>query len=167
MQAVLMHKTGIGQDSHRFEQEGSTKPLVLGGVIIPGIPGLHGNSDADVVLHALTNAISGVTSVNILGEVSDKLCLEQGITDSTAFLKEAIKHLKGFRISHISLSIEAYRPKLAPFISMMKTSIANLSNLKPDNVGITATSGEQLTAFGKGEGIQVIAIVSVSDGKDI
>ena len=66
--------SAIGQDSHRFELENPAKPLILGGLTITGSPGLAGNSDADVVLHALTNAISGLSGINI-GKVSDKLCL--------------------------------------------------------------------------------------------
>ena len=75
-------KTGIGQDSHRFEPEGSSKSLMLGGVHIAGLPGLEGNSDADVVFHAICNAVSGINGINILGDISDTLC-KQGITDSS------------------------------------------------------------------------------------
>ena len=66
-------KTGIGQDSHRFDIENKNKPLILGGVIFPHETPLQGNSDADVVLHAITNAISGITGVNILGKIADDL----------------------------------------------------------------------------------------------
>ena len=72
-------KVAIGQDSHRFDFENTEKKLVLGGVIFEGEPPLEGNSDADVILHSVTNAVSGVTCVNILGGISDELCLEQGI----------------------------------------------------------------------------------------
>ena len=74
-----MIRVAIGQDSHRFEPDGSDKKLILGGVVIEGCPGLSGNSDADVVLHALTNAVSGITCVNILGEEADRMC-RQGVT---------------------------------------------------------------------------------------
>ena len=156
-----MQACGIGQDSHRFEPEGSGKPLMLGGVRIDGCVGLAGNSDADVVLHALTNAISGVTGVNVLGEVSDGLCLKQGITDSAAYLRRALESLGGRRISHVSISVEGKRPILAPHIGAIRDRIAALLGLTPDDVGLTATSGEGLTAFGKGEGIQALAIVTV------
>ncbi|HPQ19759.1 MAG TPA: 2-C-methyl-D-erythritol 2,4-cyclodiphosphate synthase, partial [bacterium] len=65
-------KTGIGQDSHKFVSAKKEKPLILGGIIFEGEKGLEGNSDADVVLHSITNAISGITGKNILGEISDK-----------------------------------------------------------------------------------------------
>jgi 2-C-methyl-D-erythritol 2,4-cyclodiphosphate synthase len=155
-----MIKTALGQDSHRFEKKTGDKKLVLGGVIIRGCPGLVGNSDADVVLHALTNAISGISGVNILGARSDFLCLTKGAIDSTLYIKEALETLGEYGITHISISIEAFRPKLACHIPSMKKSIAKICGVSDSDVGITATSGEQLTAFGKGEGIQVFAIVT-------
>lgn len=153
-------KTGLGQDSHRFVQD-TSRPLILGGVIFENAPALQGNSDADVMLHALTNAISGVTGVNILGEISDKLCLEQSITDSRVYVQEALNYLKEWKICHVSFSIEAKVPKMSPKIAEMKASIAHLLNLTVDDVGITATTGEGLTDFGRGEGIQVFCIVTV------
>lgn len=155
-----MVKIGIGQDSHKFESSPSIKPLLLGGIVIPGAPGLSGNSDADVVLHALTNAISGVSCVNILGKISDTLCLVDGIADSSVYLKKALETLKDFQISHISVSIECKKPKLEKFIEDIRTSLSKLLSVGPSDVGITATSGEGLTAYGRGEGIQVFAIVT-------
>ena len=70
-------RVGIGQDSHKFDFNDKSKKLILGGVVFENHPPLEGNSDADVVLHAITNAISGVTCVNILGKISDELCLEK------------------------------------------------------------------------------------------
>ena len=70
-----MFRVAIGQDSHRFSDAEENKKLVLGGIFIENCPGLKGNSDADVVLHAITNAISGISCVNILGKRADELCL--------------------------------------------------------------------------------------------
>jgi 2-C-methyl-D-erythritol 2,4-cyclodiphosphate synthase len=156
-----MYFSAIGQDSHRFEPEGSDKPLTLGGIIIPGCVGLAGNSDADVVLHAITNALSGIHGTPVLGRIADDLCLRQGIKESAVYLKKAIEHLKSCAVVHISISIEAQRPKLADHLSAMRESIASLCNVPVEHIAITATSGEGLTAFGRGEGIQVFAIVSV------
>ncbi len=153
-------RVGIGQDSHAFDTENPSKKLVLGGILIENSPGLKGNSDADVVLHAITNAISGVTGVNILGERSDYLCLEKGITDSAEYVKDALRFLRKGKILHVSISIEAQKPKLAPHIEPMKNRIAELLGISPNAVGITATSGEGLTAFGLGKGIQVLAVVT-------
>ncbi len=152
----------IGQDSHRFDFANPHKKLLLGGLEIPGAPPLLGNSDADVVLHALTNAVSGLTGVNILGAVSDELCLNQGISDSRVYLREALQHLGELRLLHASLSIECKTPKLSPHIPAMKAEIAGLLGLSVTQIGITATSGEGLTDFGRGEGIQVLAILSAA-----
>jgi len=155
----MVVKTGLGQDSHRFEAEGSSKPLILGGVTIGGCPGLAGNSDADVVLHALTNAVSGVTGVNVLGSTSDDMC-KKGVVDSAEYLRVALQSLDALCITHVSVSIEAKRPHLSTHIPAMKQSLARLLSLTERDVGITATSGEGLTAFGRGEGIQAFVVVT-------
>lgn len=155
-------KIGIGQDSHRFDFKNKNKKLILGGVVFEGHVPLDGNSDADVILHSITNAISGITCVNILGGVSDKMCLEQGITDSRAYLAEAMRYLGGCKITHVSISIECLTPKITPKISEIRHSIAKLLNLEENCVGITATTGEGLTLFGRGEGIQVISCVTAA-----
>lgn len=159
-----MTKTGIGQDSHAFigNNNDNDKPLVLGGVAFENAQGLRGNSDADVILHSLTNAISSITGKNILGAKADELC-QQGITDSAEYLKLALQDLSGWNIDHIAIAIECLTPKISPKIDALKSNIARLTNVKISDVGITVTTGEGLTAFGKGEGIQVFSIISVSD----
>ena len=158
-----MYKTGIGQDSHRFEDQPGSKPLVLGGIHIAGYPGLVGNSDADVVLHALTNAISGISGKNILGRISDEMCLVNGITDSRAYLVKALETLEEYRIVHVSITIEGKRPKFEPHIEEMKKNIAGLLSLQASQIGITATSGEGLPAFGRGDGLQVFVVATAAD----
>lgn len=156
-----MIRVAIGQDSHRFEPDGSDKKLILGGVVIEGCPGLSGNSDADVVLHALTNAVSGITCVNILGEEADRMC-RQGVTDSRAYLKAAMGRMeKGSRILHVSISIEALRPRLSPHIERIRTSLAELLWIDRGSIGITATTGEGLSEFGKGTGIFCTVILTM------
>ena len=152
-------KTGIGQDSHAFEDVPG-KPLILAGIKLDHPMGLKGNSDADVVLHSITNAISSITGNNILGSVADQLC-QEGVTDSSNFLKLALDDLEGWRISHIAITIECLKPKISPQIDSMKKSIAKLCYINKTDVGITATTGESLTEFGKGEGIQAITIITV------
>jgi 2-C-methyl-D-erythritol 2,4-cyclodiphosphate synthase len=155
-----MYISAIGQDSHRFEPEGSGKPLILGGVTIPECPGLAGNSDADVVLHAVTNAVSGLHGTPVLGRIADDLCLKQGIKDSAVYLAKAMELLTEYKLVHVSISIEAKRPHLSEHVPRLRESIARLLSLQTTHVAITATTGEGLTSFGKGEGIQVIVIVS-------
>lgn len=159
----------IGQDSHRFVPvDASGRPtdrkdnqqLILGGCIIPDGRPLMANSDGDVLLHALTNAVSGITCVNILGETADRLCLEEGIKDSRKYLELALQTLTDQSITHVSFSIECRTPRLAAHIENMRSSIADLLKIAPRSVGITVTSGEGLSAFGKGEGIMVFCSVT-------
>ena len=156
-----MNISSIGQDSHRFVAEGINKPLILGGITIDNCNGLDGNSDADVVLHAVTNAISGISCINILGKISDDLCLKDGITDSKVYLQRAIETLGVYKMVHVSISIEAKRPHLSKHLPEMRKSVGVLLGLDTHHVGITATTGEGLTAFGKGDGIQAIVILTV------
>jgi len=153
-------KTGLGQDSHAFDTTQS-KPLILAGVEFNHPQGLRGNSDADVILHSLTSAISSITGKNILGARADELC-QQGITDSAEYLKLALNDLNDWHIEHIAISIECLVPKISPKIEALKSKLARLMNTQIDNIGITATTGEGLTAFGRGEGIQVLSIITVS-----
>ncbi|HEY9062094.1 MAG TPA: 2-C-methyl-D-erythritol 2,4-cyclodiphosphate synthase [Pseudobacteroides sp.] len=155
-------RVAIGQDSHRFDFNDNEKKLVLGGVTFEGEPPLQGNSDADVILHSVTNAISGITCVNILGKISDDLCLKDGITDSRVYLEEALKYLNNHKIVHLSISIECQRPKITPKISQIRNSLSKLLNIPEDSIGITATTGEGLTQFGQGLGIQVFSCITTT-----
>ncbi len=152
-------KTGIGQDSHRIGDD-MNKPFILGGIEFPGLPGLKGNSDADAVMHAITNAISGITGVNIIGKESDRMCLEDGIDDSAVYLLEALKYLGDFRLTHLSISIECKKPMITPMIDAMRQRLSEILPIEPQDIGITATTGEGLTDFGRGEGVQAFAVVT-------
>lgn len=152
-------KVAIGQDSHRFDFESKTRKLILGGIIFENSTPLAGNSDADVVLHSITNAISGITCKNILGKIADDMC-KSGITDSEEYLKEALKYLNE-KIIHLSISIECKTPKISPKIEEMRTNVARILKITPSQVGITATTGEGLTEFGKGNGISCFSIITV------
>lgn len=153
-------RTGIGQDSHRFLHEGETKPCILGGVIFEHVPGFQANSDGDVIFHALCNAISSLTGVIILGKKADELLEKKGITDSRVYLDEALKTLGNQHITHVAITVEAKRPKFLSKIPALKESIADALGLDPTQVGITATSGEGLTDFGLGEGLQCFCIIT-------
>lgn len=155
-------RTGIGQDSHRFLPQNSTKPCILAGLIFDDVPGFLANSDGDVVFHAICNAISSITHVLILGDIADELCLKGGITDSEVYIVEAMKTLKGHqKITHVAITLEAKKPKFKHRLHEMRKNIARVMGLDIDQVGITATTGEGLTDFGCGDGVQCFAIVTV------
>ena len=93
------------------------------------------------------------------------LCLDEGITDSTVYLREAQATLGNWQLSHVSISIEGKRPRFAPVIAAMKARLSELTGLAPSDIGLTATSGEGLTAFGRGEGLQAFCIVTAKRNK--
>ena len=153
-------KVAIGQDSHRIDYNNSSKKLILGGIEFEEDYSIIANSDGDVVLHAITNAISGITCKNILGNTTDDMCNKKGIKNSEEYVKEALKYLKE-KIIHVSISIECKLPKINPKVEEMRKNIARILNINKNCVGITATSGEGLTEFGKGNGINVFVCITV------
>jgi 2-C-methyl-D-erythritol 2,4-cyclodiphosphate synthase len=156
-------KTGIGLDSHRFVEGESDRPLVLGGLVFEDAPALSGNSDADVILHAVTDAISGVTGRTVIGAVADALC-QKGVTDSKEYLKLALGDLGDWRISHLSLALECLRPRIDPKVPALRESLAGLLGIEVGDVCITATTGEGLNDCGRGLGIHATAVLTVVRG---
>jgi 2-C-methyl-D-erythritol 2,4-cyclodiphosphate synthase len=156
-------RTGIGQDSHRFLPVDTSKPCIIAGLIFEDAPGFNANSDGDVVFHSICNAITSLTGVLILGGIADDLCLKDGITDSEVYLREAMKTLNKQKVTHVSLAIEAKKPKFLHRLLEMRENIARVMGLQVSEVGITATSGEGLTDFGCGEGVQAFAVVTTQE----
>ena len=153
-------KTGIGLDSHRFAEDGSGRPLVLGGLVFDDAPALSGNSDADVILHAVTDAISGVTGRTVIGAVADAMC-KDGIIDSRAYLRVALDDLGDWQICHLSIALECLRPKIDPKVPALRESLAGLLGIDVGDVCITATTGEGLSDCGRGLGIHASAVLTV------
>ncbi|MEO0510504.1 MAG: 2-C-methyl-D-erythritol 2,4-cyclodiphosphate synthase [Verrucomicrobiota bacterium] len=152
-------KTGLGFDSHRFIEGESGRPFVLGGLVFDDAPALDGNSDADVMLHALTDAIGGITGKTVIGKVADEMC-RGGITDSKEYLKVALADLGDWQISHVSIVLECLRPKIDPKVPALRESIAGLLGIAIDDVCITATTGEGLTECGRGLGIHASVVLT-------
>ncbi|MDQ6619877.1 MAG: 2-C-methyl-D-erythritol 2,4-cyclodiphosphate synthase [Pseudomonadota bacterium] len=152
----------MGQDSHRFSSD-PTRKLVLGGVVVAQVPGLEGNSDADVVLHALCRALEQAIGTDLFSQYADEMS-QRGVQDSRIYVQVARTHVRdaGYRVNNVGVTIEALRPKIDPIRHDMKRSIAGLLGITERDVGINATTGENMTPFGKGEGIQAFAIVSLS-----
>jgi len=155
-------RVGFGQDSHRFSANKSKK-LVLGGYIVPNEIGLEANSDGDVVLHALFNAISSAIGERSISFYADNM-YKKGITDSKEYLKVILNKLneKNYQISNVSISIEASKPKLEKYTKKIQDSLSKILKLEKENIGITYTSGDGLTSFGRGEGMQGFAVVSLN-----
>lgn len=156
-----MFRVGFGQDSHKFS-EGKDKKLILGGVEIKGEKGMKANSDGDVIIHAICAGIEQALGRVNFSVYSDEMC-KIGITDSAEYLKVAMKHIKedGYNINNLGISVEAKRPKILPIEDKIKNRLAEILEIEKSQIGINATTGEELTAFGRGEGIQVFVIISL------
>jgi 2-C-methyl-D-erythritol 4-phosphate cytidylyltransferase/2-C-methyl-D-erythritol 2,4-cyclodiphosphate synthase len=158
-------RVGIGQDSHEFS---GVSGLVLGGVLLKNYSKLEANSDGDVILHAIFNALSQSLGEHSLGFYADSLCIKEKVTDSKKFLDIVLKKVakEKFKIGNLGLMIECKIPKIDPLVPQLKKSLSKILNIPTQKIGITATSGENLTTFGQGKGIQCFAIVSLmKDGK--
>ncbi len=156
-----MFRVGLGQDSHRFSQD-PTRKLVLGGVYIADVVGLDGNSDADVVLHALCRALEQAIGRDEFSRYADAMNA-RGISDSGEYVRVAAKRVAdaGYRVNNVGITIEARRPRIDAIREAMQASIASLLGVPLDVIGINATTGEDLTPFGQGLGVQAFAIVSL------
>ena len=156
-----MDRVGIGQDSHRFS---ANKPLILGGVQVAKAGGLAGDSDGDVILHSLCNALSSAMGGDSLSTWSDNMC-QKGIKDSKKYVETIFAKVKvqQYKVQNVSISMEAKKPFIElEAAAKMKKTIADLLGIGNGQVGITFTSGEGLTPFGKGLGVQAICIVLLS-----
>ena len=153
---------GIGQQMQRFTAIEGTTPCVIAGIVFDDIPGFQASSDGDVVFQALCNAISSLTGIQILNDIAKELRLSKGITDSEVYLQRAKELLNGKgTIAHVSISIEAKKPRFQERIEEMRKNTARVLNLSIDQVGITAISGAGLTDVGCGEGVSCTALLSI------
>src|SRR3989338_1335167 len=154
-------RIGIGQDSHKFSND-KNKKLVLGGFKIKNEIGFEANSDGDVILHALFNALSTAIGYKSLGFYADDMC-KKGITDSKKYIEFVLNKVKerNYKISNIAIMLEGKRPRIDERIDKIKTALSRLIKVKEENIGIAATSGNELTDFGKGLGMQCFAVVTL------
>lgn len=150
---------GLGYDVHRY---GNGRPLRLGGVEIPGAPGVLAHSDGDVLLHALMDAILGCAALGDIGQhFPDSDPALEGI--SSALLLDHVLELAtgaGIRICHVDLTIVAQRPRLAPWREEIRANVATLLGLAGEHVNLKATTEEGLGFTGREEGIKACAVVS-------
>jgi len=158
-------KVGIGYDVHALVAERS---LILGGVEIPHERGLLGHSDADVLVHAIMDALLGALALgDIGGHFPDHDPSYRGI--SSLSLLEHVMGLvesKGYRVGNLDSIIMAERPKLAPFIAKMRSNLSRAMNVEESCVSVKATTTERLGFVGREEGIGAQAIVSLKRLED-
>lgn len=157
-------RIGYGYDVHRLVE---ARPLLLGGVEIPHPRGLEGHSDADVLLHAIADAMLGAVAQGDIGRHFPDNDDTYRDMDSRVLLKKVNEILmqQGYRLGNIDSTIVAQKPRLAPYIEEMRQNIAQDTGLGIDRVSVKATTSEQLGFEGTGEGISARAVVTVTRGE--
>jgi 2-C-methyl-D-erythritol 4-phosphate cytidylyltransferase/2-C-methyl-D-erythritol 2,4-cyclodiphosphate synthase len=159
----MVSRTGMGFDVHAFAGEG---PVMLGGIAVPHSRGLAGHSDADVVLHAITDALLGAGGLGDIGEHFPPSDPTWRGMSSDRFLVHAAELLRarGAIIDHVDCTIIAEEPKVGPHRSAMRLKIAEILGLAPAQVSIKATTTEGLGFTGRREGIAAQAVASIRMG---
>jgi len=154
-------RIGHGYDAHRLVEG---RKLILGGVEIPFEKGLEGHSDADVLLHALADAILGAAALGDIGKLfPDNDPNTEGI-DSRIILREAVRRVReaGYNVENCDVTMIAQRPKLAPHIPQMRQNIADDLGIELSAVSVKATTEEHMGFTGSGEGMRCHAVVLLS-----
>jgi 2-C-methyl-D-erythritol 2,4-cyclodiphosphate synthase len=153
-------RIGQGYDCHALVEG---RKLIIGGVTIPHVTGLLGHSDADVLLHAITDALFGAAALGDIGRHFPDTAVEFAGADSRMLLREAVKRVAaaGFAIGNIDATIIAQKPKMAPHIPAMVANIAADLGVAIDSVNIKAKTNEKLGYLGREEGIAAEAVALI------
>ena len=151
-------RVGMGHDRHRLV---AGRPLILGGIHIEFVLGLDGHSDADVLLHAITDAVLGAASLGDIGEWFPDTDPKWSHTNSSLFLRAAIDEIRkqGWMIANLDCTIHAERPKLSPHKKSIEENIARLLDIDPTQVNVKAKTGEKIGPIGRQEAIDADAVV--------
>ncbi len=157
------NRTGLGYDIHRFSSD-PARPCWLGGVLFEGEIGLEGHSDADVVLHALVDALLGAISAGDIGQLFPNTDMAHKDRASSEFLIEAARLVGegGWSIGNLDIAIQAEKPKIMPRALDIRNRIASILGIELDRVSIKATTNEGMGSIGRSEGIAATAICSIS-----
>lgn len=155
-------RVGFGYDVHALV---TGRPLFLGGIEIPYPFGLQGHSDADVLLHAICDALLGAIGEGDIGKHFPDSDSQYKDIRSTVLLKKVTNKIKekGFRLVNIDATLVAQKPKLSGFISQMVNQIADVLEIEPGRVNVKATTTEGLGFAGRGEGIGAYAVALVEE----
>ncbi|MXW56462.1 MAG: 2-C-methyl-D-erythritol 2,4-cyclodiphosphate synthase [Gemmatimonadales bacterium] len=154
-------RTGVGYDSHRFDE---TRPLVLGGVEIPDAPGLKGHSDGDAVAHAITDAVLGAAGLGDIGALFPDTDPAYAGADSIELLASAVRRLRerGFRVVNVDATVVAERPRILPHTAAMRERLGEALGTGATGVSIKGKSNEGMGWIGRGEGLAAIAVATVA-----
>jgi 2-C-methyl-D-erythritol 2,4-cyclodiphosphate synthase len=158
MNTLPPFRIGQGYDCHALVEG---RPLILGGVTIPHVKGLLGHSDADALLHAITDALFGAVALGDIGRHFPDTDPAFAGADSRRLLREAVKRVRetGYLIGNVDATIIAQRPKMAPHIAAMVANVAEDLGIAASQVNIKAKTNEKLGYLGREEGIATEAVV--------
>lgn len=156
-----MFRIGFGYDAHRLTEG---RKLILGGIEIPYALGLEGHSDADVLTHAIMDALFGAMGSGDIGRHFPDIDPAYKNVSSLSLLKKAMENLnrEGFRLNNLDATIVAQAPKLAPYIPHMRKRLGETCEVHVDQINIKATTTEGMGFCGRGEGIAAYAVVSIA-----
>jgi 2-C-methyl-D-erythritol 2,4-cyclodiphosphate synthase len=157
---TMSFRIGFGYDVHRLEEG---RKLVIGGIHIPHHKGAVGHSDADVLIHAMCDAMLGAANLNDIGfhfPDNDRAYKE---IDSCILLEKVVDmlHQKGYAVGNIDSTVNLQKPKIAAFIQDMKAKLAKIIRIELDNISIKATTTEKLGFEGREEGVSAYAVVLI------
>ena len=152
--------TGIGWDSHRLVPG---RPLILGGVTIPHPEGLAGHSDADVLTHAIIDALLGAAGLGDIGRHFPDTDPRYAGADSLGLLRTALAAVTeaGWSVAHVDTTVVMERPKLAPHRDAIRDRLAAVLGLEPQRVNVKASTGEGMGFVGRGEGVAALAVATL------
>ena len=158
-----MVRTGLGFDTHAFAPG---RPLILGGVDIPHEEGLAGHSDADVLTHAVIDALLGAAALGDIGQHFPDTDPRFKDADSLELLRTVVVYLaeRGWEIGNVDATVVLERPKLAPYRDAIRASLAGALGLPEDTVNVKATTGEGMGFVGRGEGAAALAVATLERG---
>ena len=156
-------RVGTGYDAHAFAPEGTERSLILGGVEVPHTRGLAGHSDADVLIHAIVDALLGAAGEGDIGTHFPSTDTRWKDATSTAFLTYTVDLLtqRGWTIGNIDATVVAERPKLAPHIVTIRTQLARLTGVSPDRISVKGKTTDHLGFTGREEGIACHAVALI------
>jgi 2-C-methyl-D-erythritol 4-phosphate cytidylyltransferase / 2-C-methyl-D-erythritol 2,4-cyclodiphosphate synthase len=155
--APVPFRIGNGYDLHRLV---SGRPLILGGVTIPFETGLDGHSDADIICHAVTDAVLGAAAAGDIGRLFPDTDATWKGADSVALLRQAMTHVHaaGYRVGNVDVTVIAQRPKLLPYLAAIRANLAAALGVDPHAVSVKAKTNEQVDSMGRGESMACHAV---------
>lgn len=157
-------RIGFGYDSHVFEQG---KPLVLGGVFVPDCDGLKAHSDGDVLIHAVIDALFGAAALGDIGSHFPDTDERWRGADSAELLRAAVYEVRGagYAIENVDATVICERPKLRPFVDMIRSTLAGLLGVGAGRVSVKGKTNEKMDDVGAGKGIVVHAVALLREAR--